>query len=224
MERTNTTEGHLPLSREELRGAADALEQSARVFSERPTDASVGAMRKIAGALGYEDLDEFEMSPEVDERFDERLAVPTSALFVPLRASAILQASENGGKVTYGPLRGRASDWVTRCYHATGFEGDAARVSLDSLLPLADDSLPVELLFVASLLGSAADIAAEDRVEAAARLRLAHEFVSGHLLKWLARASSYLERRSHDFYAACAAFVLQLLAELDAAIVETPDD
>lgn len=202
----------------EARAAGEVYGVLARIFASALTECSYAEFVQVACLLG---CDEFAPGgvdfASAEAVFDARFVVPGGRKYVPLSENCIALVGEHGTvpdpvsvpRIVWGPLEGARSAHVVACYAAAGFNPDAVREGSLEAATLRDDSLAVELAFMAYL---AAGEAAAHEAGDDARVQNARDwqarFLRDHLLTWVDRAATSLVRTSDDLYARAA-----LLAE-----------
>ncbi|MCI2240862.1 molecular chaperone TorD family protein [Adlercreutzia faecimuris] len=198
----------------QLRGFALVADVVARALAQQPDVEVVGAVQRVADALGDDRFADVRPGDELDQRFFNRFVVTSSPYYLPLVEGSVREAYEEDGVLRYGPLRSKHSDHVLACYRSVRFDhGDwgARGVVARGLKP---DALACELEFMASLAQAACDGATEEEREAAQRLLA--RFAGDHAARWFGRAAGYAARIEDDFYArlvALAAESVEALAE-----------
>lgn len=198
----------------QLRGFALVADVVARALAQQPDVEVVGAVQRVADALGDDRFADVRPGDELDQRFFNRFVVTSSPYYLPLVEGSVREAYEEDGVLRYGPLRSKHSDHVLACYRSVRFDhGDwgARGVVARGLKP---DALACELEFMASLAQAACDGATEKEREAAQRLLA--RFAGDHAARWFGRAAGYAARIEDDFYArlvALAAESVEALAE-----------
>ncbi len=198
----------------QLRGFALVADVVARALAQQPDVEVVGAVQRVADALGDDRFADVRPGDELDQRFFNRFVVTSSPYYLPLVEGSVREAYEEDGVLRYGPLRSKHSDHVLACYRSVRFDhGDwgARGVVARGLKP---DALACELEFMASLAQAACDGATEEEREAAQRLLA--RFAGDHAARWFGRAAGYAARIEDDFYArlvVLAAESVEALAE-----------
>lgn len=212
----------------EARAAGEVYGALARMFASAPTERSYAEFVQVACLLGCDGFApggvDFATAEAV---FDARFVVPGGRTYVPLSENCIAlagegpaAAAENGTvpdpvspvsvpRIAWGPLEGARSAHVAACYAAAGFDPDAVRMGSPEAATLRDDSLAVELAFMAYLAaGEAAAREAGNEAQTRNARNWQARFLRDHLLMWVGRAAVVLARTGDDLYAQAA-----LLAE-----------
>lgn len=213
----------------QLRGFALVADVVARALAQQPDVEVVGAVQRVADALGDDRFADVRPGDELDQRFFNRFVVTSSPYYLPLVEGSVREAYEEDGVLRYGPLRSKHSDHVLACYRSVRFDhGDwgARGVVARGLKP---DALACELEFMASLAlvasGDAATGAAEApgagetpgadaEGRAAAAQRLLARFAAEHARPWFGRAAEYAARVDDDFYARLLALAAEAVEAL----------
>ena len=228
----NTTDAVENEATIEARAAGGVYGALARMFASASTERSYTEFIQVAHLLG---CDEFAPGgvdfATAEAAFDARFVVPGGRMYVPLSENCIALAGEESAavgngtvpdpvsvpRIAWGPLEGARSAHAAACYAAAGFNSDAVRAGSPEAATLRDDSLAVELAFMAYL---AAGEAAAREVGDDARTQNARDwqarFLRDHLLTWVGRAATSLARTSDDLYAR-AALLVESWCKFDAA-------
>ena len=132
------------------------------------------------------------------QRFDDRLLVTASPLYVPLSESRLAPATKVDGRWRYGPAADSATDHVSACYRAAGFDPHADSGADGLMGSKPADYLGFELAFMAWL--AAAELQAPEGRSASWR-RFSTEFRRRHLDRWAAKAADLMAEGAEDPYA-----------------------
>lgn len=139
---------------------------------------------------------------EQAQTFFDRIAVPCSAIYVPLFEQCICDAVHDSGRWTFGPLDGGQTRHVVRCYERAGFDYRRLGGYEPIVRSLRPDALAAECAFMAFLLTESAN---------ADRIAYADAFLLAHLAPWTGKAAHICEEAGDDWVSSlvadCAAFV-----------------
>lgn len=206
----------------EARGFAVTLDTCASVFLNEPTSQLIDNLRTVAQAVDNTDFDDIVVTPELVQRYADRIFVSSSPVHVPLLESCIAGSTvDKDGVTRYGSSQSNRGDHVFRCYKTLGF--DPAQLAGDpvAVKSLHADSLAAELAFLAFMkAGEAQSWDAGDDAAAHRWHDLAQRFAKEHANAWLPRAADYLRIRADDLYARTCA----LAADAVATIAEDPEE
>ena len=199
----------------QAQAAAQVYRALARVFAAEPTEQAFEELVQTAHLLG---CDEFTVpwpsAADASAAFCERFVVPGGRMYVPLSENCITAAyrddsaesADQDGMFRWGACSGPCTIHVAECYRAAGFDPEQVRAIAPSAAALRDDSLAVELFFMAHL--ATCHERAFEQESAVEGIRLWQErFLSDHLLKWAGKAADILARADNDVYARAAQLV-----------------
>ena len=196
----------------QAQAAAQVYRVLARVFAAEPTERAFEELVQAAHLLG---CDEFTApwpgAADASAAFCERFIVPRGRMYVPLSENCITAAykddsAEQGGAFRWGACSGSRIIHVAECYRAAGFNPEQVRKMAPSAAALRDDSLAMDLVFLAFL--ATCHERALEQEHAAEGMRMWQEhFLSDHLLNWVGKAADILARADNDVYARAAQLV-----------------
>ena len=116
------------------------------------------------------------------------------------------ESADQDGAFRWGACSGPCTTHVAECYRAAGFNPGQVREMAPSTAALRDDSLAMELFFMA-FLATCSERALEQE-HAAEGIRMWQErFLSDHVLNWVGKAADILTRADNDVYARAAQLV-----------------
>ena len=214
-----TTTAH-EIKAAEARGFAVTLDTCASVFLNEPTEQLLGNLRTVAQAVENPAFDDIAVTPELTQRYADRVFVPSSPNYVPLLESCIAGSGiDKDGVMRYGSSQSNRGDHVFRCYKTLSF--DPAQLCGDPIAvkSLHADSLAAELAFLAFMkAGEAQSWDDGDEATATHWHDLAKRFAKEHPNAWVGKAAERLAVRDDDLYARTCAFA----AEVVATIAEDP--
>lgn len=206
--------------RERLSGFATVAAVCAAVFVRVPSATVVENVRAVGTALGLRWFDGIEASPELEQRYYDRLFVSSHPAFVPLHEDCVRGGYEERGRFRFGKTDGRFCEHVLGCYRAVGFDYRLIEGFAPAISALKPDSLASELAFSAFLAQQALLLEESDPPAACRAVTLLAEFSRDHSARWFFDAAACLERFEDDFYARAAllaADAAQTMAEGEGA-------
>ncbi len=199
-----------------LAGYAVLAETCAEALLSEPSNAVLDDVRRVAHALGDTRFDDVAASPELTQRYYNRLFVSSSPYYVPLVESSITKRVTSEGRLVYGPMTSSRGDHALSCYRTVGFDFRALKGYDLAVKSLHPDSLAVELAFLAELARTACANDAADEVRETAR-RLLADFLARHTA-WFADAADCLASSDDDLYARVASLAADATKELAEAL------
>ena len=116
------------------------------------------------------------------------------------------ESADQDGAFRWGACSGPCTIHVAECYRAAGFNPGQVREMAPSAAALRDDSLAMELFFMAFLAAYHA-ISLEQGDDASGLCAWQERFLSDHVLNWVGKAADILARADNDVYARVAQLV-----------------
>lgn len=190
---------------------AKVFEVCAEVFLNEPDQATIEDLLNVASALGDARFDGCRPSGWLQQRYYDRLFVPASPYFVPLREEALLNAEQEGGRIRWSSLTGGQIPHIAQCYEAAGFDMASLTGYHHALAAMEVDSLACELSFLAYLCERVSLLIERD-CEGAESLALdITRFARWHALVFFERAVWALSSSDVDLYARTAELAFDAL-------------
>ncbi len=199
----------------QLKGFVAVASVCAEAFLNVPDEKIVSDVRAVSEALGLDWFGDVEASPELEQRYYNRLFVSAHPAYVPLFEDSVRGGYEEDGRFRYGSTDGKHFDHVMRCYRAVGFDYrllEGCDFATGSLKP---DSLASELAFLVFLAQSALDLREADEAASARSIELLKTFSREHAGRWFVKAAERLTCFEDDFYARVAWLAADALAALE---------
>lgn len=184
-------------------GFATAFSACAEAFLNEPSERVVSDVRAVAQAFGDESLDDIAFEDGMVLRYNDRMFVTNSPLFVPLHEGCVaLGGEDDHGVMRYASVESSRRSHVARCYRTVGFDERALSGFAPAVESLHEDSLAAELAFLAYLKSrEAAAWESGETGEARRWAGLAARFLREHAKTWMSKAASCLASGENDFYA-----------------------
>ncbi len=184
-------------------GLATAFSACAEAFLNEPSERVVSDVRAVAQAFGDASFDDVAFEDGMVLRYNDRMFVTNSPLFVPLHEGCVaLGGVDDQGVMRYASVESNRRSHVARCYRAVGFDERALSGFAPAVESLHEDSLAAELAFLAYLKGREARAWESEETEEARRWSgLAARFSREHAKGWVRKAAACLAAGDDDFYA-----------------------